>query len=255
MNWSVGPLSTAPRTSGETATTGAGVPAQRLADPRHREDRPDRDHRVRRADHDRPRAVQRVERVRRGARRRRAAHLDALHRPLRALADHELLEREPLAAGVDPRAQRVVGRRQHARGDAERRAQLVDRLGERRAGGEPAGAPQADGQVAIAEVEPDVLAELAQHLHDGERVPAQAPAALVDAVREPERDEVGVGRHVAAVDLDVVGGVRDHHQLGAHHVEHPARELGPAGAAGEDDYLSGHSSSGSPVRRTPAWVL
>ena len=52
MNAAVGPFSTAPRTSGETATTGAGVAAAPRAS-RHREDRADRDHRVGRPDHDR----------------------------------------------------------------------------------------------------------------------------------------------------------------------------------------------------------
>ena len=56
---------------------------------------------------------------------------------------------------------------------------------------------QPDREVAVAEVEPHVDAELAQPVHHVERVAAQAPAALVDAVGEPERDEVGVGRDVA----------------------------------------------------------
>ncbi len=64
--------------------------------------------------------------------------------------------------------------------------------------------------------------------------PAQPPAALVDPVGQPERHQVGIGRDVGAVDLDVVAGVGDHHQLvGADHVEHAAGELGAAGAAGE----------------------
>ena len=56
-----------------------------------------------------------------------------------------------------------------------------------------------------------------------------------------------------AVDLCVVGGVRNDHQLARPHgVEHPAGELRPTGPAGEDRY---HSSSGSPVSFTPAVVL
>ena len=55
------------------------------------------------------------------------------------------------------------------------------------------------------------------------------------AVGEPERDEVGVGGDVAAVDLDVVAGVGDHGEVRAGHVEQAARELGAAGAAGEQD--------------------
>ena len=69
-----------------------------------------------------------------------------------------------------------------------------------------------------------------------ERVAAQAPAALVDPVREPERDQVRVGRDVTAVDLDVVARVGDDDELGADDVEHAAGELRPAGAAGDDDH-------------------
>ena len=101
----------------------------------------------------------------------------------------------------------VVAHRQHARaGTPSARAQLGAAP---RSAARPrpaaARALQAHGEVAVAEVEPDVVAELAQPVHDVERVVAQAPAALVDAVGEPERDEVGVGRDVGAVDLDVVG--------------------------------------------------
>ena len=109
------------------------------------------------------------------------------------------------------------------------------RLGERGALGQALRAAQADGQVAVAEVEPDVDAELAQLVHGVEGVAAQAPAALVDAVGQPERAQVGVGADVGAVDLDVVGGVGHDHELVADHVEHPAGELGAAGPAGEDD--------------------
>ena len=83
------------------------------------------------------------------------------------------------------------------------------------------------------------------------RVAGQAPAALVDAVGEPERDQVGVGGDVGAVDLDVVGGVGDDGQL-VRLVEQAARELGAAGPAREQDY---HGRSVRPVRRMPACVL
>ncbi len=53
QNASVGPLSDRPPTNGLTATTGARCSPQRLAHPGQGEDRADRDHRVRRADHDR----------------------------------------------------------------------------------------------------------------------------------------------------------------------------------------------------------
>ena len=65
--------------------------------------------------------------------------------------------------------------------------------------------------------------------------PCKAPAALVDAVGQPEGAQVGIGTDVGAVDLDVVGGVGHHDELVADHVEHPAGELGAARPAGEDD--------------------
>ena len=118
---------------------------------------------------------------------------------------------------------------------------------------------QAPGEVAVAEVEPHVAPERAQRVHDRERVLAQAPAALVDQIGQPERDEVRVGGDVRAVDLDVIAGVGDHRQaLGVDHVGHAPRELGAAGAAGEDDDFGGHQSqgiSGRPARRIPAWTL
>src|SRR4029079_6494356 len=51
-----------------------------------------------------------------------------------------------------------------------------------------------------------------------------------DPVGQPERDEIGIGGDVAAVDLDVVAGVGDHGQLRADHVEQSARELRAARA-------------------------
>ena len=69
--------------------------------------------------------------------------------------------------------------------------------------------------------------------------------AFVDLVRQPVRDEVGVGRDVDAVDLDVVAGVGDDRQL-ARHLQQAAGELGAARAAREEGYAragSGHPST------------
>jgi hypothetical protein len=151
-------------------------------------------------------------------------------------ADHELLERPPRAAGLDPRAHGVVAGHQHVRVDAERAPQVVDRLGQPGALGQPPGAVQADRQVPVAQVEPDVVAERPQLVHRRERVAGQAPAALVDRVGQPERHEVGVGGDVGAVDLDVVSGVGDDHQLVAELVEQPAGQLGAAGSPRQQDY-------------------
>ena len=133
-------------------------------------------------------------------------------------------------------------------------------------------------EVAVAEVEPDVGSELAQRAHHLERVAAQAPAALVDHVREPEAHEIRIGRDMRAVDLDVVARVHDRaHSLRRDDLDHPARELRAAGPAGEHHCADvgrvlrrggrrararaaasgAHSHSFAPrsVRRIPAWTL
>ena len=84
-----------------------------------------------------------------------------------------------------------------------------------------------------------------------EGVAPQAPAALVDAVGQPERAQVGIGADVGAVGLDVVGRVGHHHELVADDVEHPAGELGAARPAGEDD----HHGVSTPVILIPACAL
>ena len=138
MNAAVGPLSTSPPTIGLTATTGARA-AARLAHAGHGEDRADRDDRVRGADHDRARARDRVEHLGRAG-----AASDALENstsstgPAAALADHELLERQPAPARAHARAHRLVAHRQHARADAERVAQLAQGVRQPRARRQPA---------------------------------------------------------------------------------------------------------------------
>ena len=187
---SVGPFSERPPTSGETATTGPGQSRSASRMPGQREDRPDRDDRVRRPDDHRARRGERLEHLRRRLGVLGAAELDVLDRPGRALADQPLLQPAPRAARLDPRPHRLVAHRQHARRHAERAPQVVGGGGQRRAVRQPPRPRQADREVLVAEVEPHVLAERAQRLHHRERVVAQPPAALVDAVGEPERDEV-----------------------------------------------------------------
>jgi hypothetical protein len=141
----------------------------------------------------------------------------------------------PAAGGPDPRAQRRVGRHEHPRGHAERAPQVVDGVREPPARREPQLAVQADRQVTVAEVEPHVLAERAQLIHGRERVPGQAPAALVDLVGQPEGDEIGVGGDVGAVDLDVIAGIGDDHEFGAELVQQASSQLRASGAPGEQD--------------------
>ena len=136
---------------------------------------------------------------------------------------------------------------------------------ERRRRGEPVGEHpgplETPGEVAVAEVEPDLDTQLAQGVHDRERVAGQPPAALVDQPRQPEADQVGVGGDVGAVDLDVIARIDDRRKaLRAVGFGDPQRQLGAAGAAGQkDDVVRGgaqsHRPSGRPLRRMPAWIL
>ena len=236
MNDAVGPFSTSPPTIGLTATTGAVAPASASWIPGTA-----RIGAIEASGLDGPITIalapgDRRERLLARPRLLGAAVLQPLDQPGRALADHELLEGAPAGgARAHPRAHGIVAHRQHPRAHADRLVQARQRRGRGESLGEHPRALQAPGQVAVAEVEPHVHAELAQRVHHREGVAAQAPAALVDRVGQPEGHEVGVGRDVRAVDLDVVARVDDRGEtLGAGHVGDPPRELGAAGAAGED---------------------
>ena len=149
-----------------------------------------------------------------------------------------------------------------ARADADRLVQAGEGARRRRAPSASSLRPlQAPCEVAIAEVEPHLDAQPAQRVHHREGVVAQTPAALVDHTGQPEGDQVGVGRDVRAVDLDVIARVGDHRQpLRAERVGDAPRELRAAGPAGQQDDVAigaahSHRLSGSPLRRMPAWIL
>ena len=156
-------------------------------------------------------------------------------------SDHEVLKRQPASARHHASPDGCVAHRQ----DAARSFQCAGDRGvgirEPLALVEPAGALDPDREVLVTEVEPHVDRQPLETLHHAERVIGEAPAALVDPIREPERDQVGVGRHVRAVDLDVIAGVRDHDQrVAADDIEHSARELCSAGTSGEHDDGTAH---------------
>ena len=63
-----------------------------------------------------------------------------------------------------------------------------------------------------------VCIQRARRLGEGARLTetlAELSRALGDRVGEPEGDQVGVGAHVCPIDLDVVAGVGDHHEVRA----------------------------------------
>src|SRR5207237_336976 len=103
-----------------------------------------------------------------------------------------------------------IGHRKYSGPDTKGFGEFCVGVSQAYAVGQQAGALEPDREVSVTEVEPDLQAELSQPVHNRERVSPEAPAAVIDPVREPERDQVGVGRNVGAVDLEVVAGVSDH---------------------------------------------
>ncbi len=239
MNAAVGPLSTSPPTIGLTATTGARLATERLAQLVDRQDRSDRDDRVGGADHDRvrrPAIARSTSGVVPASRAPRNCTSCTSPCPRAWIRNSCSPDQRPSASTRVRTGRSLIG--STARADAES-APLSSRCASvrRRPCASACARLIADGQILVAEVEPDLVAELAQRVHHREAVALEAPAARVDAVGQPEADEVGVGGDVPAVDLDVVAGVGDHRQaLGPDDVEHAPRQLRAPGSPGQDDH-------------------
>ena len=233
MQAAVGPLSTAPPTIGLTATTGAGACASASVIPGIARIGP-----IEITGLDGPtmmaRAVARAARTSRvGAAAPAPSKRMSSIGPVPRRADHELLQAGLPAAGAHAGPDRHIRHREDAGVlDAERQGQLRQGLGERRALGEAPRALQADGEIPVAEIEPDLLAEVAQAVHHVKGVAVQAPAPGVDAIGQPVGAEVGIGGDVGPVDLDVVAGVGDDHEVSTGLVAQAAGQLGAAGAPG-----------------------
>ena len=136
--------------------------ARRAARPaaRHGQDRPDRDHRVRRPDDDRPGAAQRGEHLGRRRGRLRAARTrrprPARARPSRIMYAWKSCQAPPARTRVRTGSSLAGSTRaRHAVGAAQRVGAVRQPLARR----EPPRPRQAHREVAVAEVEPDVLAE------------------------------------------------------------------------------------------------
>jgi hypothetical protein len=171
----VGPLRAAPPTIGVTATVrraGIGIA-------RELEDWIDRDQRVRRADDHQVRTTQRVEHLLRRHRAFRRSRTRFAEPGLQALADVVLLERELPVVGRKSRADDTVRHREHARRDAEATAELEGRLGQRRTAAQHLRAEQVRGEVAVADLKPDVFARAPERVENAERVVLDAVPGLV----------------------------------------------------------------------------
>ena len=157
------------------------------------------------------------------------------------LHDHVLLEGHRAPAVTHPGLHRVVAHRQHARGQAQGVDHGAVRLRQARSIAQELSAQQAHREVAIPEAKPGGRPGGFERVHHLPAVAPQPVAALVDQVSQPVGHQIGIGRHVHAVHLDVVGRVGHHHQV-VTHVQEPAGELRAAGAAGQRDNAPRHGS-------------
>jgi hypothetical protein len=199
---------------------------EHLADAGDREHGTDRDHRVRRADHDRVGLVQRVEHAGRRPGRIGAVEAHALYCRLAAFTDEPFLHREVAAVvGGDARAHPIVGHGQQLRVDAPRAHDLCGHGRERRARVQALRAKEMGGEIFVAEAEPRGHVVTRQRVERVERLAFESPA-LRDVRRAGEGvgDRVEVGGDVQSVKRVVVGGVDDCHDVGGRHDAHEPRE-------------------------------
>src|SRR5438034_443865 len=184
---------------------------ERVRDAGDGEDRTDGRHRVRWADDDHLGLADRLENARCRPGLGGARVLDVEDLDLGLLAHEVLLEREPAVRRPDPRAHGLVAHGEDARRHAQTTAQLGHHRRERQALAERARPVEMRGEVAVAQVEPRLGAEVAHRLEAAERLSRQAPAARrVQPARERVHHGVEVGGDVEAPDLGVVTGVADH---------------------------------------------
>ena len=140
-----------------------------------------------------------------------ADQLDALDLLGGAVAHQVLLEAARAGGGRDAGAHGVLGHGQHPRRHAQAGADLARHPGQAGPLGQPQGAVDVGGQVAVAEPEPGLAAVGRQPLEAAEAVVGVAPAARVGDPRQHVGADVEVGADAQAVEVPVVAGV-DHHR-------------------------------------------
>src|SRR2546426_2040579 len=184
---------------------------ERLRDAGYGKHRTDGRHGVRRADDDQLGCGDRLERARSRPGRGGSRVLDVEDLDLGFLAHEIFLEREPTVGGPDPRAHGLVAHRENASRHAQATAQLGRHRRERSTLAERARPVEMRGEVAVAQVEPRLGAEVAHRLEAAERLAREAPAAgRVEPTRERVHHGVEVGGNVETPDLGVITGVADH---------------------------------------------
>ncbi len=199
----------------------------------------DRDERVARRDHDRVCVGDRRQHAGRCSRLLGSLVDERVDLVLVASGDEPLLEDERAVRGDEVRAERIVGGRQQARGEARLADEGRRHRGERLAATERVRADEVKTEVEVTEHEPPLPAPGPCGLERPPGLAGTAPAALrVVQAREGVQHRVEVGRDVEAEDLEVVADVADDRQLArCEHVVEPGRELGAADSAREEHDL------------------
>ena len=218
-----------------------------VVDSAQRTQRCDRHERIRRCDQDRRRTLDFAEQERHCIVCSVEAH--ALDGDVVAVLDEVLLERDLFATGeCHHRADAIVRHRHHPQSESPRSSQFVGDDGESGAFGEPRGAIQVGGEVAIAQVEPrltrrrprgDDVGEPREVVHRDPGLVCEPPAPFrVDCFGEGVDDGIDVGRDVQSMHHRIVGGVDDRrHVRRVGDADHPAEEpCGPDSTCKDRDH-------------------
>ena len=94
-----------------------------------------------------------------------------------------------------------------------------------------------DGEITVADMEPDGLSQLAHGLQTVKGVALDAPAALfAEQAGKDVGDGIQVGRDIQSPPFEIVPGIHDECEFfGSHDLTQAIDELGASGAAGEYD--------------------
>ena len=143
-----GPETAAPPTIGLTAATGAAVRRKRLANSRHRQNRPDAGHGIARRKNNRLRLLDALDHARRRPRLLRAFEAHRLHLYLMPLAHEVFLKSQRTLRGIEHGRNAIVRHGQHPRANPELRRQhrrgLAQRLSRRSIACASDGSPDPD---------------------------------------------------------------------------------------------------------------
>ena len=256
MKASVGPLTARPPTSGLTATTGPGAAAIASRIPGTARIGP-----IEITGFEGPTITtsalgERREDLGGRARLGDPVELDPLDRRLRVVEDQELLQPPPARRGPHPRADRLLGHRQHRGVRAQRAGDLALGRGQRAALGDEVGAVEAGREVAVGEREPARGAELLSRswtVNVSSRMPQPRSSSIWPVSQYVHRSGSGqTSRPWASASSPVLAITASSSPTTSWS---PAASFAPPVPPARDYVTPNDPSSGKPGIRIPAWVL